>query len=232
MIPRYNNFRFLLSRLHSGFHETVNHMLAGSINGVRWIDVESFYNALFKASHGMPALQTAVDKARLDISSDYNKRVTEPIVRLIPIVHTMEKYSSQSWMIDELVRKFGADHEGLGPDFGIGAAVLELLNEVKGYDQMIKNFQASFETWQQQLPVEITRLKYYPPPLRTAEFEQIRHAVARGLQSLAELSGDPAQQTGSPAGTAGSSIKERSRGRREKKARRCFLGHLLSFFQV
>lgn len=199
MIPRYNNFRFLLSRLHSGFHETVNHMLAGSINGVRWVDVESFYDALFKASHGMPALQTAVAKARQDINSDYNQRVTEPIVRLIPIVHTMEKYSSQSWLRDELVREFGADHEGLGPDFGIGAAVLELLNEVKGYDQMIKNFQASFETWQQQLPVEITRLKYYHPPLRTAEFDQIRHDVARGLQSLAELSGEPAQQTGSPA---------------------------------
>jgi hypothetical protein len=223
MTRRYNNFRFLLNRLHSVFQEMDSHMQAGSTNGVRWVDVDSFYNGLYKTSHGMPTLQLTAEKARQDISSDYNHRVRVPIVRLMPWFHAMEKYPSQSWLKDELVRKFGADHEGLGPDFGIGAAVFDLLNEVKGYDQLINTFQASFETWQQRIPAQIKQLKHYPPPLRTAEFDQIRHTTTRRLQALAELSGQPAQQAGSPVvttavGKPAAATKEDQEEEEKKKA--------------
>ena len=193
MYDQYAEFRSFLYQLLLESQDMLEHIKVGRDNAVFWIDVDDFYQKLLKSSHGVAELETAIEKDRMDVASDYKERVVVPITRLSPVINILSKHQSQSWLVDVLVRAFGHDFIDVGPDFGVGNMIFDLLNEVESYNQLIEYLYASFDPWMEKLPNQITNKSHYENPLRNIELNRQKDAIHQSSRSLTELATKPFQ---------------------------------------
>ncbi|MEE9611200.1 MAG: type VI secretion system protein, partial [Desulfatiglandales bacterium] len=193
MSAQYGELRGLLDQVLSDSHNMLEHIKDGKTMDVLWIDVEEFYKKLLAAGRGWTVVESAVERDRLSVASDFNERVVNTIDRLAPMINSLSAYPSHSWLVDVLSRPFGPDFQAVESDFGVGNMILELLDEVGSYNLLIEDLSTSFGDWREGLPIRIKKLDDFENPLRSAELNLRRDAIQQRRQSLARLATEPFQ---------------------------------------
>jgi hypothetical protein len=187
MFAHYDEFRGFLDQMFSKSHNLVEHIKGGRDSGVLWINVEDFYKRLLAASRGVAAREAAVERDRLSVAGQYNKRVVATIIQLTPVINLASGHPSQRWLIDVLAKAFGSDFIDKASDLGVGNMTLDLLNQMESYNLLIQDLYTNFEPWMEELPTRITRLDDHDNPLRSAELNLSRGAILQRREPLAEF---------------------------------------------
>lgn len=191
MLTAYSKYREYLDQILTECQHIDQLMQNGRYHNVKWIDVNAFYDRLLESSRDMNTLETQLAKDKREVATDYAERVVTPIKRLAPQLNMLREYSSQTWLVDLLVKQFDVESIGLAPDFNIGGKIYGLFNQAERWNDLISRVQTSFETWMERLPARLSKLDYFKAPIQNTASNREKHALSIQLDALHELATQP-----------------------------------------